>query len=77
MADALVRVENLTVHYPLAHGGSRRRQPKVVHAVDGVSFEIAPGETLGLVGESGSGKTTTGLAILRRVPITSGSVHFG
>ena len=77
MADALVRVENLTVHYPLAHGGSRRRQPKVVHAVDGVSFEIAPGETLGLVGESGSGKTTTGRAILRRVPITSGSVHFG
>ena len=75
VASALVRVEGLTVHYPIrAPLFSRARA--VVHAVDDVSFEIRPGETLGLVGESGSGKSTAGLAVLRRVPITGGTVEF-
>ena len=72
--EPLLRVEGLTVHFPL--GGAWGRRRRVVHAVDDVSFEIRRGETLGLVGESGSGKTTTGRAILRRVPITAGRIWF-
>jgi oligopeptide transport system ATP-binding protein len=71
----LLRVERLTVHYPI-RGPLFSRERAVVHAVDDVSFEIRQGETLGLVGESGSGKSTAGLAILRRVDITSGRVFF-
>lgn len=74
-APPIVEVNGLAVHFPISgRSGFGRRQ--VVHAVDGVSFSIRPGETLGLVGESGSGKSTTGRAILRRVPITAGSVRF-
>lgn len=68
-AVPLLSVENLHVHFPLGHGQTLR-------AVDGVSFEIARGETLGLVGESGCGKSTTGRAVLRLVPATSGRVTF-
>lgn len=72
----LLRVENLKVYYPIKTG-LLRRVTGHVQAVDGVSFNVYKGQTLGLVGESGCGKTTTGRAILRLVPITDGSVQFG
>jgi len=76
--DPLVRVEDLEVHFPLAAPSLadrlRGRRPRLVKAVDGVSLDIMPGETLGLVGESGCGKTTLGRAILRLVEPTSGRV---
>ena len=65
----LLRVQDLSVVFPA------RRGKGPVQAVDGVSFEIFPGETLGLVGESGSGKTTTGRAILQLQPVSAGSVQ--
>ncbi len=68
--DTLVRVEDLTVEFD-APGG------KKVHAVSGISFDIAPGETMGLVGESGCGKSTTGRALLQLPKPTSGSVWLG
>jgi peptide/nickel transport system ATP-binding protein len=68
-------VENLTVSYPLK-AGTFWRQPSVLTAVDEITFDIAPGETLGLVGESGSGKTTVGRAVLKRVASTAGRIFF-
>jgi oligopeptide/dipeptide ABC transporter ATP-binding protein len=70
--NALVSVENLTKHYEAQNGLFKK--PGVVRAVDGVSFAIAPGETLGLVGESGCGKSTLGRALLRLQEPTSGRV---
>jgi oligopeptide/dipeptide ABC transporter ATP-binding protein len=71
----LLEVKDLKVHFPLPHGwlGGVRESVK---AVDGVSFTLAPGETLGLVGESGCGKTTLGRAIVRLVEPAAGSVWF-
>ena len=69
----LIEVENLTKYFPIKKGIFSRHVADV-KAVDGVSFSIAPGETLGLVGESGCGKTTVGRTILRLIPATAGSV---
>ncbi len=74
-AAPLVRVENLVKHFPI-RSGVFSRVTGHVRAVDGVSFSVRAGETLGLVGESGSGKSTTGRVMLRLVPATSGRVLF-
>ncbi len=75
MSAPLLAVSGLTKHFPIRRGLFGRVTGQV-RAVDGVSFEVRRGETLGLVGESGCGKTTTGRAILRLVEPTSGSVRF-
>ena len=72
----LLRVDNLVKHFPIKQGIIIQRQICAVHAVDGISFDIYQGETLGLVGESGCGKSTTGRAILQIFRPTSGSVRF-
>src|SRR5260221_13473113 len=76
MAEPLLRVDDLKVHFPVRTGALFRGQVTAVRAVDGVSLTLARGETLGLVGESGCGKSTTGLAVLRMLDITSGRVEF-
>ena len=70
---SLLEVQNLKVHFPVKHG-SFGRVAAQVKAVDGVSFSIEPGETLGLVGESGCGKTTLGRAIVRLLAPTEGHI---
>jgi ABC-type oligopeptide transport system ATPase subunit len=70
----MLRVENLRVHFPI-RSGLLQRQTDVVKAVDDVSFQITAGQTLGLVGESGSGKSTLSKALLKLIPVTSGSVY--
>jgi ABC-type dipeptide/oligopeptide/nickel transport system ATPase component len=72
---SLLSVRDLHMHFPVKTG-LFMRQTAVVRAVDGVSIDIAPGETLGLVGESGCGKSTLGKAIARLLKPTSGSVAF-
>ncbi len=74
-SETILEVRNLVKHFPVG-GGLFGGPAAVVKAVDGVSFSIRRGETLGLVGESGCGKTTTGRAILRLEPPTSGEVIF-
>ena len=73
MTEPLVKVENLTKLYPVQRG-LFRKPTEFIHAVDDVSFEIAPGESLGLVGESGCGKTTTGRMLVRLTSQTSGKI---
>jgi oligopeptide transport system ATP-binding protein len=71
----LLRVKDLVKRFPVK-GGILRRTIAEVHAVSGVTFDLAPGETLGVVGESGCGKSTTGRCILRLIEPTSGEVWF-
>ncbi len=72
---SLLEVRDLKKHFPIK-SGVLKRQTGTVYAVDGVSFSVEKGETLGLVGESGCGKSTTGRALLRLIDATSGSVDF-
>ena len=76
MSQALLSVRHLCKYFPIHSRGVIRRQVGEVRACDDVSFDVAPGETLGIVGESGSGKTTLGRTILRATRPTSGSVIF-
>jgi oligopeptide transport system ATP-binding protein len=73
--EPILRVENLVKHFPVTTNSWFGRKTDVVHAVDGVSFDLYRGETLGLVGESGCGKSTTGRTILQLHPPTSGAVY--
>lgn len=73
--EALVRVDDLKIHFPV---GSRLPfvRGSALHAVDGVTFDVLQGQTFSIVGESGCGKSTTGRALLRLIPVTSGRVLF-
>ena len=73
-ADPILQVENLKVQFPINIGGSLFSKTKPLKAVDGVDFDLRPGETLGVVGESGCGKSTLARAVLKLVPQTAGSV---
>jgi len=75
-ADVLVEVNNLKMHFPVTSGLLFQREVAQVKAVDGISFSIRKGETLGLVGESGCGKTTAGRCILQLYKPTEGEVIF-
>ncbi|MEK6223104.1 MAG: ATP-binding cassette domain-containing protein, partial [Chloroflexota bacterium] len=74
--ETLVKVENLKKYFPITRGVLFQKQIGAVKAVDGISFEIRKGETLGLVGESGCGKSTTGRALIHLLKPTSGSVVY-
>ena len=76
MSKALVRVDNLKKYFPITRGIVVQRHVGDIKAVDGISFEIREGETLGLVGESGCGKSTTGRTVLQLYRPTAGSVYF-
>src|SRR5688500_13160605 len=76
MGETLLEVNDLVMHFPLTKGIIFQRKVGAVQAVDGVSFTVRKGETLGLVGESGCGKSTTGRAILQLHKPTAGAVNF-
>ncbi|CAN7360068.1 ABC transporter ATP-binding protein [Paraburkholderia sp. SIMBA_054] len=72
----LLKVDNLSVHFSIAQGGYPWSKKATLRAVDGVSFDVRRGETVGLVGESGCGKSTLARAIIGLTPVTSGSVQW-
>jgi peptide/nickel transport system ATP-binding protein/oligopeptide transport system ATP-binding protein len=74
--EPLVEIRDLVKHFPLTEGIVLQRQVGAVHAVDGVSFDILEGETLGVVGETGCGKSTTARLIVRLLDPTSGSITY-
>jgi len=74
--EVILRVAKLEVHFPITRGAFFQNVVGAVRAVDGISFSIARGETLGLVGESGCGKSTTARAIVRLAQPTGGSIRF-
>src|SRR3954464_6490873 len=76
-SETLIDVRDLKMHFPLTQGIILQRVIGHVRAVDGISFSIERGKTLGLVGESGSGKTTIGRTIVRLYKPTSGEILFG
>ena len=73
--DELIRVTDLVKHFPITRGVVLRHEIGRVHAVDGISFTVRKGETLGLVGESGSGKSTTARLLLRLIDPTAGRIE--
>jgi oligopeptide transport system ATP-binding protein len=73
----LVQVDGLVKHFPLRKGFFIATEIGAVRAVDGISFEVGEGETLGLVGESGCGKSTTGRLLLRLIEPTAGAIRYG
>lgn len=75
MKETLLSVSNLKKHFPVEEGFFKNRK-RVVHAVDGISFDLAKNEVLSLVGESGSGKSTTGRLILKLLEPTEGAINF-
>ncbi|MEM9572689.1 MAG: ABC transporter ATP-binding protein [Pseudomonadota bacterium] len=72
--EPILRAEDLKVHFPINVGGGLFGKTKPLKAVDGVSFDLKPGETLGVVGESGCGKSTLARAVLKLVPQTAGKI---
>src|SRR5256714_2803449 len=74
--EALVEVRDLVKHFPITRGIVFQRRIGAVQAVDGVSFDVKRGETLGIVGETGCGKSTTARLIMRLLDATSGEVRF-
>ena len=76
MSEALLSVKDLKVHFPIRTGGLVVGKYTPLKAVDGVSFDLNPGETLGIVGESGCGKSTLGRAVMRLIEPTDGGVSW-
>jgi ABC-type microcin C transport system duplicated ATPase subunit YejF len=76
MSDAFLQVRDLKVHFPIRTGGILIGRYTPLKAVDGVSFDLNPGETLGVVGESGCGKSTLGRAVLQLIGATDGAVSW-
>jgi ABC-type oligopeptide transport system ATPase subunit len=74
--EPLVEVRNLVKHFPITRGVLVQRRIGAVQAVDGVSFDVMRGETLGIVGETGCGKSTTARLIMRLLEPTSGEIRF-
>ena len=74
MTGPILSVRDLSVHFPVRVRGGLFGHTVELRAVDGISFDLSPGETLGIVGESGCGKSTLGRAVLQLIPPTAGSV---